>query len=226
MAGRARFTKEESAAIERAYLLNDKDQWEKAKNPLNRYSTIRKGLGLQRMNPGYAFSKAMLEKDKNISLGLVVNAKGGTSIRQWAKRGSRASKNKFYEEAVRRTKVALKTGELKGVLWHQGESDHSDAKYLEKLKLLIKDLRSDFGIPNLPFVAGQINNVPLINDQIARLPKVVDSTGFVSSKGLTTTDKWHFDAKSMKLMGKRYAEEMLKIQVKQKAKQKNAPAKK
>ena len=61
-------------------------------------------------------------------------------------------------------------------------------------------------------MAGQVNNVPEINKQIAMLPEAVDATGFVSSEGLKAMDRWHFNAESMKLLGKRYAEEMLKIQ--------------
>ncbi|MHC4249700.1 MAG: sialate O-acetylesterase [Planctomycetota bacterium] len=217
MAGRAPFTKEESGPVPRCYLLNDKDRWEPARNPLNRHSTIRKGLGMQKMNPGYTFAKAMLEKDDAISIGLVVNAKGGTNIRQWA-RGSR-----FYREALRRTQAAQKRGVLKGVLWHQGESDAKDAKYLDKLKALVADIRRDLKRPDLPFVAGQVNDVKLVNDQIARLPEVVPSTGFVSSDGLKAMDRWHFDAKSMRLLGRRYAEAMLKIHAARKSAKKTAP---
>lgn len=206
MAGRAPFTEAEAAVIPRCYLLNDKDSWEAAKNPLNRYSTIRKGLGMQKMNPGYGFSQTMLKKDKNISVGLIVNAKGGSKIAQW-KKGTQ-----FYKEAIRRTKEAQKNGTLKGILWHQGESDNgSPDGYLENLKTLITDLRKDLGEPKLPFIAGQVNNAPAINDQIAKLPKTLPETGFVSSEGLKAMDRWHFDAKSMKLLGNRYAEEMLKL---------------
>ncbi len=217
MAGRAPFTKQESGAIPGCYLLNGENEWEPAKNPLNRYSTIRKGLGMQKMNPGYAFALTMLAKSKAISIGLVVNAKGGTSIRKWA-RGSR-----FYKEALKRTQTARKTGTLKGILWHQGESDSKDARYLDKLKALIADLRKDLDEPDLPFVAGQINNVRLINDQIARLPEVVPFTGSASSAGLKTMDRAHFDAKSMKLLGRRYAEAMLKIHATRKIERKRAP---
>ena len=205
MAGRAPFTKEEAGTIDHVYLLNNSDQWEPAQNPLNRYSTIRKGLGMQKMNPGYTFSQTMLKRDSDISIGLIVNAKGGSSIKQWAKG------TKFYEDAVRRTKTAMETGVLKGVLWHQGESDSKDAEYLEKLILFIQNLRCEFGIHDLPFIAGQVNNVPLVNEQIAKLPDTVDSTGFVNSEGLKCMDRWHFDAKSMKLLGQRYAEEMQKV---------------
>ena len=66
-----------------------------------------------------------------------------------------------------------------------------------------------------PFVAGQINDVELINEQIKKLPVAVPYTGFASSEGLHAMDRWHFDTESMKLLGKRYAEEMLKIHARQ-----------
>jgi len=68
------------------------------------------------------------------------------------------------------------------------------------------------GAENLSFIAGQINNIPAINDQIATLPQVVPFTGFVSSDGLKAMDSWHFDTVSMKLLGERYAQEILKVQ--------------
>jgi hypothetical protein len=47
-----------------------------------------------------------MAKSKN-SIGLVVNAKGGTKIEQWL------PGTEFYTEAVKRTKAALEYGELK-----------------------------------------------------------------------------------------------------------------
>lgn len=224
MAGRASYTEEESAVIKRCYLLDTAGVWDPARNPLNRYSTIRKDLGIQKLNPGYTFAKTMLEQDTSISIGLVVNAKGGTKIKQWGK-GTH-----FYQEAVRRTKAAQKSGILKGILWHQGESDYRDpANYLEDLKALVISMRKDLGKPNLPFVAGQVFYHPEImpdtehlNERIAGLPGAVPFTGCASSEGVTTRDGAHFDAKGAKLLGRKYAEEMQKIQAKENAK-KNEP---
>lgn len=214
MAGRAPFTKVESGEIEHCFLLNADDKWEPAKNPLNRYSTIRKGIGMQKMNPGYSFAKTMLAKEKNITLGLVVNAKGGTSIKLW-KKGT-----KFYEEAIRRAEAAQKSGTLKGILWHQGESDRNDANYHQKLTALIKDLRADLGAPDLPFVAGEINNGALINGQLSKVAEAVPGTAVASADGLTTMDHAHFDAKGMKSLGERFAGQMQKLIAGQKPKQK------
>ena len=209
MAGRAPFSAEQSGAIDGCYLFNGDDQWEPAKNPFNRYSTIRKALSMQKMNPGYGFVQTMRKTKKDIAIGLVVNAKGGTRIEQWAKG------TQFYQEAVRRAKEAQKTGTLKGILWHQGEGNGGNPDgYLQKLETLITDLRTDLGIENLPFVAGQVHELPPINNQIAQLPETIPYTGFASSEGLKVMDRWHFDTPSMQKLGQRYAEEMLKIESK------------
>lgn len=83
-----------------------------------------------------------------------------------------------------------------------------------KLKVLIADLRQDFGNEKLPFVAGQVSKVELINRQVAALPAEVPQTAFASSRGLTCMDRWHFDPKSMKLLGERYADAILQLQKK------------
>lgn len=207
MAGRAPYSGKEKDVIPGAFLLNDKNEWIGAENPLNKYSTIRKDIKMQRMNPGYYFAKTMLEKQKGITLGLVVNAKGGSRIGQW-KKGT-----KFFKDAVSRTQAAMKTGTLKGILWHQGESDHKNEKYLEALQAFIADLREALGEKNVPFVAGEIKQgEKLINDQLNKLPSSVKNTAVVSSKDLKTYDRWHFDNASVKAFGERYAETMLKLQ--------------
>ena len=210
MAGRAAVGPEQEGPIQRAYLLNGEDTWEVASNPLNRYSTIRKGLNMQRLGPGYGFATAMLEHDADISIGLVVNAKGGSRIEEWEKG------TQFYNEALRRLRAAGQTGTIKGVLWHQGESNRNNAEaYAEQITKLITDLREDLAMPDLPFIAGQISNGDAINAVIAALPETVPWTGYASSEGLTTTDGTHFDTDSAVLLGQRYAEQMIALQEKQ-----------
>lgn len=206
MAGRAPFAGEEAKPMQGVFLLNGEDRWEPATNPLNRYSTIRKGLGMQKLNPGYSFALAMREQAPDRTIGLVVNAKGGTKIEQWEKGTN------FYHEAVRRAREAQKTGTLKGILWHQGESNQGNPDgYADKLAKLVTDLRKDLGIRDLPFIAGQVNNVPRVNEEIAKFPGKVDRTAFVSSEGLKCMDRWHFDADSIKELGSRYAAAMIKL---------------
>lgn len=207
MAGRADIPEDAGGIIDRCYLLNDKNEWEPARNPLNRHSSVRKDLAMQKLGPGYGFARKMLEQDPNLTIGLIVNARGGTKIDEWL------GKSELYWAARKRTRVVLGGGTLKGVLWHQGESDKGAPEvYLEKLQTLVSNLRSDLGDTNLPFVAGQIYNGPAINAQIARLPENTHATAFVSAEGLTTTDGTHFDARSQILLGERYAEQMILLQ--------------
>jgi len=207
MAGRADLPADAGDILDRCYLLNEKNEWEPARNPLNRHSSAGKNLAMQKLGPGYSFAKKMLERDKNISIGLIVNAVSDTKIEEWL------GKSELYWAARKRTKAALQNGTLKGVLWHQGENDSKNPDdYLGKLQTLVSNLRADFSDTKLPFIAGQISDGLGINPQIAKLSESTHATAFVSSEGLTTTDGTHFDTKSQLLLGERYAEQMNQLQ--------------
>jgi len=165
MAGRAEVPQDAGEIIDRCYLLNDKNEWVPARNPLNRYSSAREDLAIQKLGPGYSFVRKMLEQDKTISIGLIVNAYGDSKIDQWF------GKSELYWGARKGAKAAMRSGTMKGILWHQGESDQKAADgYLDKLQTLAANLRSDLADTGLPFIVGQIHNSPAINDQIAKLP--------------------------------------------------------
>lgn len=205
MAGRAPFGKSDKEPIKNVFLLNAEGKWQAAANPLNQYSTIRKGLKMQKLGVGYGFAKA-LSKDSKESLGLIVNAKGGSKIDEWTK------DSKFFKEAMKRVDQAEKGGsKLEAVLWHQGESNHNDDKYDKKLATLVKDLRSATGNKELPFIAGEVKQGTAVNKFISALPKRVKHTAVASSKSLKTMDQWHFDNKSIIKLGERYAEALNSI---------------
>ena len=96
MAGRATLTPEVMDTLQNVYLLNDKGNFEPAVNPLNRYSTVRKDLSMQRLGPAYGFAKEMARQTKR-PVGLVVNARGGSSIKSRLK----GRKEGYYEEQAR-----------------------------------------------------------------------------------------------------------------------------
>jgi hypothetical protein len=152
----------------------------------------------------------MAEAASGKQLGLVVNAKGGTALAEWMPGQT------LYNEAVSRAKAAMKNGTLKGIVWHQGESDVSKSNvYLEKVTLMIQQLRSDLGVPDVPFVAGQLAETrperKAFNEMILLLPSRVANTGVAASGGTATIDSTHFDSVSQRLLGERYATEMLKL---------------
>jgi len=123
-----------------------------------------------------------------------------------------------YDDAIRRTRIAQQKGVLKGIIWHQGESDNNKEEvtlYLKRLKELIERFRLDLLVPDLPFVAGEIGyfkNDVLINKVIDSLPGRVQRTAVVSAKQLKDKgDQTHFDTPSARELGKRYAIEMKKL---------------
>lgn len=62
MAGRGKLSPAVMDTMQNVYLLNAEDQFELAVNPLNRYSTIGRGLTGEYLGPVYSFAKAMASK--------------------------------------------------------------------------------------------------------------------------------------------------------------------
>lgn len=151
----------------------------------------------------------MRELRPNERIGLVVNARGETSITAWA------PGRPYYEDAVSRARAALEGGAvLGGILWHQGESDRNlTASYLERLANLVAQLREDLNAPGAPFVAGMLEQATRhgrpprpINEVLARVPASMPNTAVASSEGLRTFDGTHFDTPAQRELGRRYAE--------------------
>jgi hypothetical protein len=216
MAGRAPIETQDEVAVVGCELFRNPGDWVPAANPLNLFSTIRKDVVHQKLNPGYGFALRMRELRPDLSLGLVVNARGGTAISEWAKGTT------YYNDAVSRTKAAIAdNGRLAGILWHQGESDGSSTNsYMGKLTNLIANLRFDLDAPDLPFIAGLVEmdeaNYPgtprAINEIIIQLPSVVSNTAVASSVGLGTIDGTHFDSAGQRELGRRYADALLSLE--------------
>lgn len=206
MAGHADLPADAAEVLDRCFLLNDKNEWEPARNPLNRYSTIADKATVQALGPGYEFARTLLERDKTLTIGLIVNAGSDAKIDDWL------GKSELYRGARKRTRAGIKEdSELKGVLWQQGTSDVAtpDA-YLAKLQTLISNLRTDFNHPHLPVVVAPVPQGDALNTQIAKLPTTTHGTAFVSTEGLSLVGT-HFDTKSQLLLGKRCAEEMARL---------------
>jgi len=213
MAGRGRVVKEDKIPHPRVLTLNKANEWVPAKAPIHFDKPVA-GVGL-----GRTFGKTLAERDPSITIGLIPCAAGGSRISSWEPGGYHGqTRSHPYDDALKRAKIAMQKGALKAVLWHQGESDSQPEKakvYEEKLHALIERFRAEFRSPDLPFIAGQLGRFPdrpwddareLINSVHESLPKNVKNTAFVPSTGFAHKgDKVHFDAKSMREFGKRYA---------------------
>jgi len=154
MAGRGQMEEAQGdlEAIPNVYLFTPSGNWVPASNPLNRYSTVRKEIEMQQISPAYSFARKIAAQT-NRPIGLVVNARGGTSIESWTK----GHRDGLYEAALERALDAKKWGEYKAILWHQGESNLGRfAAYPEQLRRMVSDFRNDLGGNNLFFVAGEL----------------------------------------------------------------------
>jgi len=204
MAGRAPLEDGDQKPIQGVLMLGSDGSWMDATNPLNRFATDRKDLSMQRIGPGFGFSRHLAEKLEDENIGLVVNARGGSSINLW-KPGEA-----LYDHTILRIR-ASGIKKVDGVIWHQGESDAEDPEYLEKLVALVSNLRRDLGTRRTPFIAGEVFKDVPVNERMRGLPARLKNTAVVSARDLKVFDGVHFDRESQLILGQRYAEALLKF---------------
>ncbi|KAL7605118.1 probable carbohydrate esterase At4g34215 [Lactuca sativa] len=159
--------------------------WEDAEEPLHADIDVNKTCGV---GPGMAFANALIDGDPRRFpvVGLVPCAIGGSGIDEWSRGG------RLYERLKRRAAVAVERGgEIRAVLWFQGERDTiniTDAEsYKGKLQRLYIDLRTDLNSPLLPVIqvalaSGEGSYVEKVREaQLGiQLPNVIT----VDAKGL------------------------------------------
>jgi hypothetical protein len=198
--------------------LNKDGEWEIAKDPIH-FDRTYAGVG-----PGLSFGKDMAKAYPAVYVGLIPCAVGGSSVTSW--QPDNAPKNENYLKAIERCKKAMETGTLKGIIWHQGETDCTAkgvTTYEQRLINTINGFRKDLGMPALPFIAGELpafqmhfpdkadqltDNpyVPQINQIIAGLKAKLENYDYVKADSTDHRgDRLHFNSASARLMGKRYA---------------------
>lgn len=156
----------------------------------------------------------------NTDVGLIPCADGGTRLDQWM------PGELLYENALNQARLAMRTSELAGVLWHQGESDIGGERYLayeEKCTHIFTSLRRDLELSEeIPFLVGGLGdflkdhvgktdfgNYFKINEALQCMTEKHSYISFVPAHGLTCypwPDDMHFDAVSLREFGRRYFE--------------------
>lgn len=220
MAGRGQVEEQDMRSHPRVFALNENDEWEPATEPLHFDKPRVAGVG-----PGLSFGRAMANYKKHVRIGLIPCAAGGSPISSWTEGGYHdQTKSHPYDDAIRRARVAMQSGVMKGIIWHQGESDSKPeaAKLHEaKLKELIARFRQDLGDDELPVVVGKLGDfyvarnpdAELINAVLEKTPFTVANTACVDASGLKHKgDVVHFDTKSYRELGRRYADLMIKLE--------------
>lgn len=125
-----------------------------------------------------------------------------------------------YARLVSMAKEAQKSGVIRGILLHQGESNNNDANWPTKVNKIYTSLLKDLGLEarNVPLLVGELVGADQggacasHNNVIAKVPQTIPTAHVISSKGCTDiADNLHFSAAGYRELGKRYAQKMLAL---------------
>lgn len=213
MAGRGDVAAQDQIVHPRIFVLNRELEWVPAVEPLHFDKPVAA------VGPGLAFARTLVEQDAQVVIGLIPAAVGGSPISAWEPGATYPETGaKPYDDALLRTRHALQRGELRAILWHQGESDanpQSAPPYQARLRTLIGRFRSEFGNDRLPVLLGQLGQWSerpwdaawkQVDQAHREVAGSVPGVKFVSSQGLAHKgDVLHFDAAAARELGRRYA---------------------
>jgi hypothetical protein len=214
MAGRGDVEPTDREPLAHVLALNAAGDWVPAVDPLH-WDKPSAGVGL-----GRTFAQEYLRTHPGATVGLIPAAVGGSPISSWEPgKLYEETHSHPYDDAIARARHALERGTLRAILWHQGESDRAPdlaPKYGAALTALIERFRRELHAPEVPFLIGQLGQFPgagawdeptrSVDRAQREVAARVPYSAFVPSDGLTSKpDNLHFDARSMREFGKRYA---------------------
>ena len=208
MAGRGRVNEVPALRDLRVWMFRN-GCWTTAEEPLHTDKPEIAGVGL-----GMSFAVELIACDYLTPIGLVPCAVGGTPLSRWMPGAD------LYENAVSIAQRALSSGTLKGILWHQGENDSVNAMeantYGERFQHMISNLRLRLTAERVPVITGELGTfmqsnpnysfLNVVNHQLRELKGSLPFYDCVSANGLTAKDDGlHFNSKSLREFGQRYA---------------------
>jgi len=188
-----------------------------------------------KLGPTDYFGRTMVEKtDPQIKVGVIVVAVEGCSIKlfdkdqyksyaqgqqSWMTQRINTYGGNPYGRLIEMAKKAQEEGVIKGIIFHQGETDAGDGQWPSKVKRVYSNIINDLGLgDDIPFLAGEVLRTGVdkgANNNIAKLPQqsknfyVVSSEGF--NQALNDGQNVHFTSQEYRDFGKRYAEKMIEV---------------
>jgi iduronate 2-sulfatase len=170
--------------------------------------------------PEVSFGRGMADRLKDKKVALVKFAEGGTSL---AKDWNPELKDRLYPAFLDFTRKSLKELKdkghdytLRGMIWHQGESDANltAEEYQKQLTAFIARVRADLEVPDLVFGIGEVydngKRDTIRAAQKATAEKVKGAYLAPADKLKTSDMGTHFDAASQIELGDRLAAGMAK----------------
>lgn len=188
-----------------------------------------------KLSPADYFGRTMVENlPDSITVGIINVAIGGCDIRifdkdQYLDFDSTYKEKWFttkvanyggnpYQYLVDLAKLAQKDGVIKGILLHQGETNTGQTAWPSYVKKIYSDLLHDLSLQaaDVPLLAGEMLQTEKsccasMNAIVDQLPDVVATAHVISSAGCQGMDYAHFNSEGYRIMGKRYADEMLTL---------------
>jgi hypothetical protein len=125
-----------------------------------------------------------------------------------------------YGRFIEMGKIAQKSGVIKGILMHQGESNTGDTIWPAKVKVVYESMLKDLNLnaKDVPLIAGEVvaadqgGVCASMNKIIDKLPETIPTAHVVSATGCTDgPDNLHFNAEGYRELGRRYAAVMLPL---------------
>lgn len=122
-----------------------------------------------------------------------------------------------YSRLITVAKEAQKVGVIKGILFHQGETNSGDSNWPNNVKKVYTDILTDLGLTaaNCPILVGEMLSPGQCsghNSVIAKMPSTVPTSYVISSANCGgQSDNLHFSSAGYRLLGQRYAEKMLTL---------------
>ena len=188
-----------------------------------------------KLGPTDYFGRTMVEKtDPQIKVGVIVVAVAGCSIdlfdkdnyanyartqQSWMTQRINTYGGNPYGRMIEMAKKAQEEGVIKGIIFHQGETDAGNGQWPSKVKKVYDNIIKDLGLgSDIPFLAGEVLRSGVssgANNNIAKLPQqsknfyVVSSEGF--NQALGDGQNVHFTSQEYRDFGKRYAEKMIEV---------------
>ena len=205
-----------------------KGKWIKAVPPLAHCQGAKLG-------PADYFGRTMVEKtDPQIKVGIIVVAIAGCSIQLFDKDGyanyARSQQSWMtqrintyggnpYGRMIEMAKKAQEEGVIKGIIFHQGETDAGDGQWPSKVKKVYDNIIKDLGLGNdIPFLAGEVlrsGSSSGANNNISKLPQQSSNFYVVSAEGFNQAlgdgQNVHFTSQEYRDFGKRYGEKMVSV---------------
>ncbi len=184
------------------------------------------------------FGRDMADSMPDVTIGIIPVAQAGTSIRlfdpddyknylstsePWLQNGAKSYGNdgNVMGRIIEVAKKAQEKGVIKGIIFHQGETDggmdESSAEWEKKVKKTYEYILSQLGLKaeETPFVAGEMVDQGSCYGFVKRvhnLSNYITNFGVASSKGYGSKgDGLHFTVEGYRGMGERYAQAMLNL---------------